>query len=108
MECVGVIALSSCLIFARLAMMQELNPFLWGFLAIVAYAAPPVWMIYHGASWMDAPMVWASSFGALFALFVAQCVVAERKRYRNRGGPPGGVKKVRPKAKGTKRKGDRA
>src|SRR5207253_3619369 len=33
MECVAVIACSVAVIFARLAMMQELNPFLWGFLA---------------------------------------------------------------------------
>ncbi|MEA2631815.1 MAG: hypothetical protein QOE66_2034, partial [Chloroflexota bacterium] len=33
MECVALIAFSACLIFARLAMMQDLNPFLWGTLA---------------------------------------------------------------------------
>jgi hypothetical protein len=84
MECLAVIAVSAALIFARLAMMQDLNPLLWGALAVACYVGPPVWMIQRGASWFDAPLVWASSFGALFALFVVQTVVAERKRYKGR------------------------
>jgi hypothetical protein len=86
MECVALIAVSVALIFARLALMQELNPFLWGGLAIVIYAGAPLALIARGASWFDAPLVWLSSYGGLFVLFVVQCVVAERKRYRNRGG----------------------
>jgi hypothetical protein len=84
MECILVIAFSAALIFARLALMQELNPFLWGFLALVVYAGAPVFMIWRGATWMDAPWVWASSFGGLFVLFVIQAIVAARKRFRNR------------------------
>ncbi|MFO0908476.1 MAG: hypothetical protein U0794_08960 [Isosphaeraceae bacterium] len=85
MECVAVIAVAVAVIFARLALMQELNPILWGGLAIAIYAGAPVLMIARGASWIDAPLVWLSSYGGLFLLFVTQCVVAERKRYRNRG-----------------------
>jgi hypothetical protein len=86
MECVAVIAVSAALIFARLALMQELNPFLWGALAVIVYAALPLTMIKRGAGLMDAPMVWLSSFLGLFVLFIVQCILAERKRYRNRGG----------------------
>ena len=97
MEILVVIAVSSAVIFARLAMMQELNPLLWGSLAVAVYIGPPMYMIYRGASWMDAPMVWASSFIGLFLLFAAQTFLAERNRYRNRGGAPakGKVKKKR-------------
>lgn len=87
MECLAVIAVSVALIFARLAMMQELNPVLWGTLALLIYAGAPVFMIQRGATWWQAPWVWLSSYGGLFLLFVAQCVLAERRRYRNRGGP---------------------
>jgi hypothetical protein len=41
-------------------------------------------MIWRGAGWMDAPWVWLSSFGGLFALFVAQAIVAAIRRNRNR------------------------
>ena len=41
-------------------------------------------MIYRGATWFDAPWVWASSFGGLFILFVIQAIVASRRRYRDR------------------------
>lgn len=84
MECVAVIAASAGVIFAKTADMQELNPFFWGLLAVAVYAAAPGWMIYRGAGWMDAPWVWASSFGALAALFVVQSVVAGLRRRANR------------------------
>jgi hypothetical protein len=100
MECLAVLALSSAIIFARLAMMQDLNPFLWGFLGLAAYAGPPTFMIWRGASWIDAPWVWISSFAALFLLFIAQSVIAAWKRYRGRGGPSvKGKGKSRPKRK---------
>jgi hypothetical protein len=95
MECVAMIACSAAVIFARLAMVQELNPFLWGFLAIVVYAGAPVYMISRGAGWMDAAWVWGSSFGGLFVLFVVQSVVAAVKRERSRG--PASPGKKRPK-----------
>lgn len=100
MECLAVIAVSVALIFARLAMMQELNPLLWGTLALVVYAGAPTLMIYRGASWWDAPMVWLSSYGGLFLLFVVQCVVAERRRYQGRGGPERARTGRRPRGKG--------
>jgi hypothetical protein len=84
MECVAVMATSAALIFARLAMMQELNPWLWGFLAVVVYAGAPGYMIWRGASWMDAPLVWISSLGGLLVLFIVQAVVAGVRRQRNR------------------------
>jgi len=84
MECVAVIACSAALIFARLALMQGLNPFFWGFLAIAVYAGAPAYMIWRGASWMDAPWVWLSSFGGLFVLFIAQSVAAAIQRQRDR------------------------
>ena len=94
MECVGMIAVSAAIIFARLAMVQDLNPLLWGTLAVGVYIGAPGYMIYRGASWMEAPWVWLSSFGGLLLLFIAQCVVAERKRYQGRSGskkkPPRG------------------
>jgi hypothetical protein len=95
MECVAVIAVSVALIFAKLAMMQELNPVLWGTLAIVIYAGAPMFMIYRGAGWLDAHWVWISSYGGLFVLFIAQCAVAERRRYLSRGGARGKAKKSR-------------
>ena len=84
MECVAVLACSAALVFARLAQVQELNPFLWGFLALVVYAGAPAYMIWRGASWMDAPVVWISSLGGLFGLFVVQAIVAGYRRHRNR------------------------
>jgi hypothetical protein len=99
MECIAVMAVSVAVIFARLAMMQGLNPFLWGFLAIVIYAGMPILMIRRGASLMDAPRVWISSFAGLFVLFVVQSLVAERKRYAGRGGPPKGKGKGKGKIK---------
>jgi hypothetical protein len=84
MECMAVIACSAAVIFARLALIQDLNPFLWGFLAVVVYAGAPTYMIWQGARWLDAGWVWLSSFGGLFALFVAQCVVAANRRGRGR------------------------
>jgi hypothetical protein len=84
MECLAVIACSAAVIFARLAMMQDLNPFLWGLLAVVVYAGAPVYMIWRGAGWMDAPWVWASSFGGLFVLFIIQSIAAANRRHRNR------------------------
>jgi hypothetical protein len=86
MECVAMIAISAGVIFARLALMQELNPWLWGFLALVVYAGAPVFMIYCGATWYEAPWVWASSFGGLFVLFVVQSIVVARRRRRDRSG----------------------
>jgi hypothetical protein len=84
MECLVVIAFSAALIFARLALMQDLNPFLWGFLAVLVYAGAPLFMIWRGASWLDAPWVWASSFFGLFALFIIQAIVGANRRRRNR------------------------
>lgn len=84
MECVALIACSAGLIFARLALAQELNPFLWGFLGVAVYIAAPGYMIWRGAGWMDAGWVWLSSFGGLFVLFVVQSIVAEHKRRRGR------------------------
>ena len=84
MECLAVLASSAAVIFARLAMMQDLNPFLWGFLAVVVYVGAPLYMIGRGAGWMDAPWVWASSFGGLFVLLVIQSIVAANRRHRNR------------------------
>jgi hypothetical protein len=84
MECLAVIAGSAALIFARLAMMQDLNPFLWGTLALIVYAGAPLYMIWRGAGWMDAPWVWGSSFGGLFVLFIIQSIVAANRRGRNR------------------------
>jgi hypothetical protein len=84
MECLAVLASSSAVIFARLAMMQDLNPFLWGSLAVIIYVGAPLYMIGRGASWMDAPWVWASSFGGLFVLLVIQSIVAANRRHRNR------------------------
>jgi hypothetical protein len=102
MECIAVIAVSAAVIFARLAMMQDLNPLLWGVLAVVVYAGPPVYMIRRGAGWIDAPWVWISSFVGLFLLFVIQSVVAERRRYQGRGGR---VDKAGNRKRGPKRKG---
>jgi hypothetical protein len=84
MECLAVIAISACLIFARLAMMQDLNPFVWGTLALIIYAGAPLFMIWRGAGWLDAPWVWASSFGGLFLLFIAQSIAAANQRRRSR------------------------
>lgn len=84
MECLAIIAASAAFIFAKLADMQDLNPFLWGGLALVVYAGLPGLMLYRGAGAMQAPWVWASSFGGLFVLFVVQSWVASRKRYRSR------------------------
>jgi hypothetical protein len=84
MECVVVIACSAALVFAKLAEMQELNPFFWGFLALVVYAGAPAYLIWRGASWRDAPIVWISSFGGLFVLFIVQSIAAALKRRRNR------------------------
>jgi len=84
MECLAVIACSAAAVFARLAMMQDLNPFLWGLLAIVVYAGAPLFMIWRGATWMDAPWVWASSFGGLFVLLIIQSIVAAIRRHRSR------------------------
>ncbi len=80
----NVAACSSALIFARLAEMQDLNPFLWGFLAMVVYAGAPGYLLWRGASVMDAPIVWISSFGGLLVLLVAQSIVAASRRRRNR------------------------
>ncbi len=84
MECVAVMAASAGLIFARLGQIQDLNPFLWGTLAVVVYAAAPAIMIWRGAGWLDAPIVWISSLGGLAFLFVAQSIVAARARSRRR------------------------
>ena len=84
MECVAIIAGSVGVIFAKLALMQDLNPVLWGVLGILVYAGAPALMIYRGATWYDAPWVWASSFGGLFALFIIQSIVGANRRYRNR------------------------
>jgi hypothetical protein len=84
MECLAVIACSAGVVFARLAMMQDLNPFLWGLLAVLVYAGAPLYMIWHGAGWMNAPWVWLSSFIGLFVLFVIQSIVAANQRRRSR------------------------
>ena len=84
MEILAVIAASAGIIFAKFADMQELNPFVWGLLAVVVYAGAPAWMIWRGAGWIDAPWIWASSFGGLGVLFVVQSIVAGIKRHGNR------------------------
>ena len=84
MECVAMMAVSAAVIFAKCAQIQELNPFLWGFLAIVVYAGVPAWWIWRGASIWDAPLVWISPLGGLFVLFVVQAIVAQRARRRRR------------------------
>lgn len=87
MECVAIIACSAVVIFAKLALMQDLNPFFWGLLAALVYAGAPAYLIMvRRASVWDAPLVWISSFGGLFVLFVVQTIVAERKRRSNRSG----------------------
>jgi hypothetical protein len=68
MECVALIACSSALIFARLAGTQDPNPLLWDFLAMVVYAGAPCYLIWRGASVMDAPIVRISSFGGVVRL----------------------------------------
>jgi hypothetical protein len=83
-ECVAIIAVSAAVIFAKFAQIQELNPFLWGTLALVVYAGAPAFMIWRGASVFDAPIVWLSSFGGLAALFIAQSIVADRARRKRR------------------------
>ena len=104
MECLAVIAVSAALVFARLAMMQELNPFLWGAFAVAAYAGPPTFMLWRGSRWEDAPLVWGSSFAALFLLFVVQTFVASRKRFAGRGLPGGGLGAKTPKPKPRRKK----
>ena len=79
-----MIAGSAGIIFAKLADMQDLNPFFWGLLAVVVYAGAPALMIYRGASWMDSPWIWASSFGGLGVLFVVQSILAGARRRGNR------------------------
>jgi hypothetical protein len=87
MACVAVLACSAVVIFARLALMQELNPFFWGIMAMLVYAGAPAYMIVvKKASIWDAPLVWISSFGGLFVLFIVQTIVAERRRMSNRSG----------------------
>ena len=85
MECVAVIACSSALIFARLAEMQDLNPFVWGFLAMGR--------LRRGAELHDLAggerdgrllIVWISSFGGLFVLLIVQSIVAAMRRRGNR------------------------
>lgn len=92
-----MIAVSAGIIFARLAMIQELNPFFWGTMAIAVYAGPPFLLISRGAGLMDAPMIWLSSFIGLFVLFIAQAVVAHRKRFAGRSAP------TKTKARGKKK-----
>jgi hypothetical protein len=84
MECIAVIAVSVGLIFAKLADMQELNPIVWGTLALVVYAGLPSYLLWRKVDIDDWPMVWASSFIGLFALFIVQSIVAAMKRRRNR------------------------
>ncbi len=84
MECLAVMAASAGVIFAKFADMQDLNPFLWGILAVGVYAGAPAWMIYRGAGLMDSPWIWASSFLGLFVLFVVQSIVAANRRRGNR------------------------
>jgi ABC-type antimicrobial peptide transport system permease subunit len=79
-----MIAASAAVIFAKFAQIQDLNPFLWGALALVIYAGAPAFMIWRGASIFDAPLVWLSSFGGLAVLFIAQSIVAYRARRRRR------------------------
>lgn len=85
MECVAMIAVSAMIIFAVFAQIQDLNPFLWGLLALVVYAGPPAYLVsVQGAGLMDAHWVWLSSFGGLFVLFIVQSIAAAVKRQRNR------------------------
>lgn len=85
MECVAMIAGSAMIIFAVFAQIQDLNPFVWGLLALVVYAGPPAYLILvQGSGLMDAPWVWISSYGGLVVLFIVQSVAAAVKRQRNR------------------------
>ncbi len=84
MECVALIACSSALIFARLAGTQNPNPLLWDFLAMVVYAGAPCYLIWRGASVMDAPIVRISSFGGAYVLLVDQSIVAAIRRRGSR------------------------
>jgi hypothetical protein len=103
MECVAMIAGAAVLIFAKLAMMQDLNPFVWGFLAMAVYAGAPAYFIFvRKASIWEAPLVWISSFGGLFVLFIVQSIVAERKRWQGRAGGQG---KGKGKGRGKSRRG---
>lgn len=77
-------AAASGIIFAKFADMQELNPFLWGLLGVLAFAGPPSILLYRGAGWNDLPLVWGSPFIALFLLFIVQSLIAARKRFSNR------------------------
>jgi hypothetical protein len=79
-ECVVMIAASAAVIFAKFAQIQDLNPFLWGTLALVVYAGAPAFMIWRGADILAAPIIWLSSFGGLAVLFVVQSIVAYRAR----------------------------
>ena len=85
MECVAVIAISAMIVFAGFAQIQDLNPFLWGILAFLVYAGPPAYLMFVARTdWENAHWVWASSFGGLFVLFIAQSIAAAIKRQRNR------------------------
>lgn len=85
MECVAMIAGSAMIIFAVFAQIQDLNPFVWGLLALIVYAGPPAYLVFvQGSGLMDAHWVWISSYGGLAVLFVVQSVAAAIKRQRNR------------------------
>ncbi len=66
MECVAMIAASVGVIFARLALMQDLNPFLRGSHAIIAYAGAPGYVIFPWRSPVGAPIRRSSGLGNRF------------------------------------------
>ena len=62
-------------------MIQDLNPALWGPLALLVDAGAPGDLIGPGPGWRaGCSWVWLSSFGGLFVLFLAQCVAASCRR----------------------------
>ena len=84
MECLAVIACSVAVIFARLALMQDLNPVFWGDRGRHHLRRGALVHDLARCGWTDAPWVWASSFGGLFVLFIIQAILAANRRHRNR------------------------
>jgi len=84
MLCVATLATFAGIAFARLAEIQDLNPFLWGTLAVLIYLGLPAYDHWRGFELGEAPFVWISSLGGLVVLFVVQSIVAARNRGRGR------------------------
>jgi len=84
MACVALFAALSGVAFARLAMIQDLNPFLWGVLAVLVYLGLPGSYLWRGFTIDELPWVWISSLIGLVVLFIVQSVIAAVVRYRSR------------------------